>query len=61
LVTVPRHVLPLAGRPLRATDLPLRAIADRTGHTSEFAFAKAFKREHGRSPRPLPIARRDAS
>ncbi|SDP73979.1 AraC-type DNA-binding protein [Streptomyces sp. cf386] len=39
-----------AGRLLRADDTPLRTIAQRTGYTSEFAFAKAFKREYGMAP-----------
>jgi AraC-like DNA-binding protein len=39
-----------AGRLLRSDDLSLRQIAERTGYTSEFAFAKAFKREYGVPP-----------
>ncbi|MET9017185.1 AraC family transcriptional regulator [Streptomyces olivaceoviridis] len=39
-----------AGRLLRHDDLSLREVAARTGYTSEFAFAKAFKREHGMAP-----------
>ncbi len=39
-----------AGRMLREGDEPLRSIAARTGYTSEFAFAKAFKREYGVAP-----------
>ncbi|MER6066259.1 AraC family transcriptional regulator [Streptomyces sp. NPDC001792] len=39
-----------AGRLLRSDDLSLRQVADRTGYTSEFAFAKAFKREYGVAP-----------
>ncbi|KOU77057.1 AraC family transcriptional regulator [Streptomyces sp. MMG1533] len=39
-----------AGRLLRTDDLPLRQVARRTGYTSEFAFAKAFKREYGVAP-----------
>ncbi|MCC9312285.1 AraC family transcriptional regulator [Kitasatospora sp. RB6PN24] len=39
-----------AGRLLRESDAPLRTIAQRTGYLSEFAFAKAFKREYGVSP-----------
>jgi AraC-like DNA-binding protein len=35
---------------LRESDRPLRAVAVRTGYLSEFAFAKAFKREFGVSP-----------
>ncbi len=39
-----------AGRLLREDDTPLRTIAQRTGYTSEFAFAKAFKRQYGVAP-----------
>ncbi|MEV7391675.1 AraC family transcriptional regulator [Streptomyces sp. NPDC091215] len=39
-----------AGRLLREDTLPLRQVAERTGYTSEFAFAKAFKREYGVAP-----------
>src|SRR5690606_41069263 len=39
-----------AARRLRATDAPLAAIASSCGHSSEFAFAKAFKREFGMAP-----------
>ncbi|MDN3024986.1 AraC family transcriptional regulator [Streptomyces sp. S.PB5] len=39
-----------AGRLLRDDALPLRHVAQRTGYTSEFAFAKAFKREYGVAP-----------
>lgn len=39
-----------AGRLLRADDAPLRSVAQRAGYTSEFAFAKAFKREYGMAP-----------
>ncbi|QKW09283.1 AraC family transcriptional regulator [Streptomyces sp. NA04227] len=39
-----------AGSLLRDGDLPLRAVAERTGYASEFAFAKAFKREYGMAP-----------
>ncbi|MFF4350693.1 AraC family transcriptional regulator [Streptomyces sp. NPDC001530] len=39
-----------AGRLLRTDDIPLRQVAQRTGYTSEFAFAKAFKREYGVAP-----------
>ncbi|WP_376774134.1 TIGR03086 family metal-binding protein [Nonomuraea muscovyensis] len=40
----------IAGRLLATTDLPLRLVARRGGYASEFAFAKAFKREYGMSP-----------
>jgi AraC-like DNA-binding protein len=39
-----------AARALRNTDAPLAAIATGAGYTSEFAFAKAFKREFGIAP-----------
>ncbi len=40
----------VAGRALRAGDAPLRVVAHQAGYTSEFAFAKAFKREFGVAP-----------
>ncbi|MFI1328561.1 AraC family transcriptional regulator [Streptomyces sp. NPDC020845] len=40
----------VAARLLRESELPLRAVAERTGYASEFAFAKAFKREYGVAP-----------
>lgn len=40
----------LAGRLLRADDTPLRTVAQKVGYTSEFAFAKAFKREYELAP-----------
>lgn len=39
-----------AGRLLREDDAPLRMVAHRAGYASEFAFAKAFKREYGMAP-----------
>ncbi|MFI0445592.1 AraC family transcriptional regulator [Actinomadura sp. 6N118] len=39
-----------AGRKLRESDAPLRNVAEQVGYTSEFAFAKAFKREYGVAP-----------
>ncbi|WP_327049240.1 helix-turn-helix domain-containing protein [Microbispora sp. NBC_01189] len=35
---------------LRETDAPLSGIAQQVGHTSEFAFAAAFKRNNGIAP-----------
>lgn len=35
---------------LRDTDLPARSVAGRVGYASEYAFAKAFKRETGLAP-----------
>ncbi|KAB8167684.1 helix-turn-helix domain-containing protein [Streptomyces sp. 3MP-14] len=40
----------VAGRLLDSTDAPLRVVAQRSGYSSEFAFAKAFRRELGMSP-----------
>ena len=40
----------LAARLLRDGDKPMQAVAEQTGYTSEFAFAKAFKREYGIAP-----------
>ncbi|MCW2976320.1 MAG: hypothetical protein JWM06_1601 [Actinomycetia bacterium] len=40
----------VAGRLLRDSDLKLAAVASRVGYTSEFAFAKAFKRDYGIAP-----------
>jgi AraC-like DNA-binding protein len=40
----------VAAQLLRDSDKPLHTVAQRTGYTSEFAFAKAFKREHGLAP-----------
>ncbi|MEU4173169.1 AraC family transcriptional regulator [Streptomyces sp. NPDC026665] len=39
-----------AGHLLRQSDTPLRAIAEKTGYTSEFSFNRAFKREYGTTP-----------
>lgn len=39
-----------AARLLRESDAPLTTVASRTGYGSEFAFAKAFKREYGTAP-----------
>ncbi|MFJ2746279.1 AraC family transcriptional regulator [Streptomyces sp. NPDC087440] len=39
-----------AGRLLRDTQIPLHSVAELSGYTSEFAFAKAFKREYGVPP-----------
>lgn len=40
----------VAAHLLRGSDKPVRTTAQNAGHTSEFAFAKAFKREHGLAP-----------
>ncbi|WP_336207817.1 AraC family transcriptional regulator [Nonomuraea sp. LPB2021202275-12-8] len=42
--------LAIAARLLRSTDAPLSEVATRVGYGSEFAFANAFKREHGLAP-----------
>jgi AraC-like DNA-binding protein len=54
-----------AGRMLRESDAPIAALAARVGYGSEFAFAKAFKREYGIAPgryrhqfRPGPLLQR---
>ncbi|NKB58002.1 MAG: helix-turn-helix domain-containing protein [Alphaproteobacteria bacterium] len=35
---------------LKSGDLPLMAVAEQVGYTSEAAFSRAFKREHNQSP-----------
>lgn len=40
----------MAAKLLRETDAPLSSVAGRCGYSSEFAFAKAFKREFGAAP-----------
>jgi AraC-like DNA-binding protein len=42
--------LTVAGRYLRESDLSLAEVAHRVGYVSEFAFAKAFKRDYGIAP-----------
>ncbi|WNV84388.1 AraC family transcriptional regulator [Umezawaea sp. Da 62-37] len=39
-----------AARLLRESDVPLSAVAGGAGYSSEYAFAKAFKREYGVAP-----------
>lgn len=39
-----------AARLLRESEAPLTAVAAQTGYGSEYAFAKAFKREFGLAP-----------
>ncbi|MEV6772763.1 AraC family transcriptional regulator [Nocardia sp. NPDC051030] len=39
-----------AARLLRETNTPLASVARKVGYQSEFAFAKAFKREYGQAP-----------
>ncbi|MFI9839955.1 cupin domain-containing protein [Nonomuraea sp. NPDC051941] len=39
-----------ASRLLLGTDAPLQSVAERCGYGSEYAFAKAFKREYGIAP-----------
>ncbi|MFI9122488.1 AraC family transcriptional regulator [Streptomyces bikiniensis] len=39
-----------AARLLRESEAPLSTVAARTGYGSEYAFAKAFKREYGQAP-----------
>jgi AraC-like DNA-binding protein len=45
-----RWRLTLGAKLLRESELPLTSIAERCGYSSSFAFANAFKREHGTSP-----------
>ncbi|MCP2168647.1 AraC family transcriptional regulator [Goodfellowiella coeruleoviolacea] len=51
----------LAAQLLRDSDVPLRTVAERTGYASEFAFAKAFKREYGTAPGRYRSDRSDRS
>ncbi|MFQ6399052.1 AraC family transcriptional regulator [Nocardia sp. KC 131] len=50
LAYVTRWRMLTAARLLRDTDSSLSTIARKVGYTSEFAFAKAFKREYGQAP-----------
>ncbi|GAA3079461.1 AraC family transcriptional regulator [Streptosporangium carneum] len=45
-----RWRMTIAARLLRESDIPLTAVAAQTGYGSEFAFAKAFKREYSLAP-----------
>jgi len=50
LAYVTRWRMLLAAKRLRESDTPLTVVAREVGYTSEFAFAKAFKRSQGISP-----------
>jgi AraC-like DNA-binding protein len=50
LAYLTRWRMTVAGRLLRDSDMTLGAVARRGGYTSEFAFAKAFKRDYGIAP-----------
>jgi len=50
LTYLTRWRMTTAARLLRESDASLAAVAARTGYGSEFAFAKAFKREYGQAP-----------
>lgn len=50
LAYVTRWRMLTAARLLRDTDGALGSVARKVGYTSEFAFAKAFKREYGLAP-----------
>jgi AraC-like DNA-binding protein len=50
LAYLARWRMKIAARLLRDSGLKLAAVADRIGYRSEFAFAKAFKREFGLAP-----------
>jgi AraC-like DNA-binding protein len=39
-----------AARLLHRTDISIHAVAERCGYGSEYAFSKAFRREHGIPP-----------
>ncbi|QGV78048.1 AraC family transcriptional regulator [Streptomyces ficellus] len=47
---VTRWRMTTAARLLRESEAPLSTVAARTGYGSEYAFAKAFKREYGQAP-----------
>jgi AraC-like DNA-binding protein len=50
LAYLTRWRLTLAAAQLRDNDLPLTSIARLSGYTSPYAFANAFKRQHGIAP-----------
>jgi transcriptional regulator GlxA family with amidase domain len=50
LTYVTRWRMTTAARILREQDVPLASVARQVGYTSEFAFAKAFKRHYGQAP-----------
>jgi AraC-like DNA-binding protein len=50
LAYLARWRMTIAARLLRESDLKFAAVAARVGYQSEFAFAKAFKREYGVAP-----------
>jgi len=50
LTYVARWRMTTAARILRQQDVPLAVVARQVGYTSEFAFAKAFKRHYGQAP-----------
>ncbi|MEV0442417.1 AraC family transcriptional regulator [Streptomyces spectabilis] len=47
---VTRWRMTTAAQLLRESQVPLTTVAARTGYGSEYAFAKAFKREYGQAP-----------
>ncbi|MEJ3653122.1 AraC family transcriptional regulator [Actinomycetes bacterium KLBMP 9759] len=56
LTYLTRWRLQRAAHLLRSTDLPLHAVSDRVGYTSQFAFAKSFKRAYGTAPGKYRVA-----
>ncbi|MGW4353746.1 AraC family transcriptional regulator [Nocardia sp. NPDC004582] len=50
-----------AAKLLRDTDVLLRVVAEKSGYTSEYAFAKAFKREFGVAPGRFRVQGRPAA
>jgi AraC-like DNA-binding protein len=60
LTYVTRWRMTTAARILRQQDVTLAAVARQVGYTSEFAFAKAFKRHYGQAPGHYRRATRSA-
>lgn len=50
----------LAARALQSTDRPLRQVSHQVGYASEFAFAKAFRRQFGLAPGAYRRSRQDS-
>lgn len=60
LAYLTRWRMTTAGKLLRESDLPVDAVARRSGYMSEFSFARAFKREFGVAPGGYRRTRRSA-
>jgi AraC-like DNA-binding protein len=50
LTYLTRWRMTTAARVLRESNAPLEAVSRQIGYTSEYAFAKAFKRDYGVAP-----------